>query len=74
MLKNIIDLHLKFEVDAVYAMAHSLHNLVLDVCCNNTMFYQTREEALKVTIIFWLISKNTISRKLLMVENMITEL
>lgn len=39
-----------FVIDAVYAMAHSLHNLVLDVCCNNTMYYQTKEEALKACI------------------------
>ena len=31
-------------------MAHSLHNLVLDVCCNNTSYYATKEEALKVII------------------------
>ena len=31
-------------------MAHSLHNLVLDVCCNNTEYYATKEEALKVKI------------------------
>ena len=37
-----------FPVDAVYAMAHSLHNLVLDVCCNSSQFYNTKEEALKV--------------------------
>ena len=30
---------------------NSLHNLVLDVCCNNTMYYQTKEEALKVMIL-----------------------
>ncbi|XP_023327303.1 metabotropic glutamate receptor 8 [Eurytemora carolleeae] len=33
-----------FVVDAVYAMANSLHNLVLDVCCNSTQLYSTREE------------------------------
>lgn len=35
-------------VDAVYAMAHSLHNLVLDVCCNNSKYFHSKEEALKV--------------------------
>ena len=29
-------------------MAHSLHSLVLDVCCENSQFYPTKEEALKV--------------------------
>ena len=32
-------------------MAHSLHNLVLDVCCNNTHLYNSREEALQVILI-----------------------
>ena len=32
-------------------MAHSLHNLVLDVCCNNTHLYTSREEALQVEYI-----------------------
>jgi hypothetical protein len=35
-------------VDAVYAMAHSLHNLVLDLCCNNTHLFNDQEEALQV--------------------------
>ena len=29
-------------------MAHSLHSLVLDVCCENSQFYSSKEEALKV--------------------------
>jgi len=36
-----------FVIDAVYAMAHALHNLVLHQCCNNTQFYSSSEEALQ---------------------------
>jgi hypothetical protein len=38
------------SVDAVYAMAHSLHNLVLDLCCNNTHLFTSPEEALQVMV------------------------
>lgn len=39
-------------VDAVYAMAHSLHNLVLDECCTRSKDYHSKEEALKVCTIY----------------------
>ena len=45
-------------------MAHSLHNLVLDVCCNSSQFYNTKEEALKVfQILFWMnLNKNIFNK------------
>ena len=63
--KLISILSIKFSpVDAVYAMAHSLHNLVLDVCCNSSQFYNTKEEALKVfQILFWMnLNKNIFNK------------
>ena len=35
-----------FLVDAVYAMAHSLHNLILDECCSQ--FKYLKEKQLQV--------------------------
>ena len=35
-------------------MAHSLHNLVLDECCNNTNLHSTAQEALQVYFVVFI--------------------
>ena len=48
IIQNKLDYYTYVLVDAVYAMAHSLHNLVVDECCNNTNLHSTAQEALQV--------------------------
>ena len=44
-------------------MAHSLHNLVLDVCCNNTHLFTSREKALQVTALYSYLTEDNIQAR-----------
>ena len=37
-----------FSVDAVYAMAHSLHNQILEECCKNHLHFKDKDQITKV--------------------------